>query len=286
MDKITLSPVSRKGGLLFPGSYKDKASGKENYMIALSSGHYRIVTNLSSNDVVFKHNFVGGRSLDIMLDLTTEDGQQVMRFLKSHPLCFAQGVTNANSTNPLVEVVYKSEKINANFSDLMEKLEIVSDVLRMEVDKKLDLCWSLGINPTGMSEKEMILELLGSNLEGKAVLDRGNVIAYGRMTEKEKQAAVYASKAIRYGLATYEHGVYMIAGQNGGSSEKTLANLLLGNEELYRNYVAQEVDKIDKENRVKIKTLDASDLSQAALELLPATSGSKKAASKKAEAEN
>ena len=275
MSKITLIPASRKGGYLFTGSYLDKKTNTTRFLVQKADNTFDVVTNVGSDQRVFKHNFVNGSAYSFDVDTGLADGKEVVLFFKNHPFVFCPGHENHNAQSPLLELVIADEKINNEFSDLMERLEIVHEVLNMDFDQKEDLCWALQIDPSNMSEKEMIVQLLGANLSGAAIQNRGAAIAYRKMREQERIATIYANKAIKHGIANNEHNVFTIAGQNCGPNVQTMTAVFLSNDDLYRNYVVPEIDRIEKELKRKNKTtlLDAKEISPTAREILPATAG-------------
>lgn len=275
MSKITITPRNRKGGFFFTAAYLDKESGRNKHLIKRPDNTFVVVTNVGSDQKVFSHNFTMGQSLTIQVDLGTSDGKEVAKFFRGHPHLLCVGHKNPNSVQVLADVVVGDDKVNAEFDDLMERLGIASDVLTMDLEEKEALCWALQIDPHEMSEKEILVTLLGPQLNGAAIANRGAAIAYGKLVEKEKVATLYANKAVRNNIASLENGVYMIAGTNCGSSIQTIVNVLLSNDDMYRNYVIPEIDKIEREKRKRVTRTVIADgeIPETLKEILPATTG-------------
>jgi hypothetical protein len=88
----------------------------------------------------------------------------------------------------------------------------------------------------------------------------------------EKEAMIYANKAVQYNIVGKEGSVYKIAGRTLGTDIDAVKSMIMSDSELFENYIKPEVDKLE-ESEPKEKELEIPDEIK---ELLPVESASRK----------
>lgn len=271
--KAQIIPLTVRGNVTLVGSYRDKETDKEFF---LNHSGKKVLTSLDETDRVFQHTFQDGYPLTITLDVEDFAQKAVIDFWKKHPLIKTDGFSNKNFISEQFHFIIKEEKVAIDYETIMSKLETVSIVSNMNLLERFNLCFALGGDPRDMSEKELYLSLIGLTLNGIAVAKREEVKNFISIKQNEKEATVYANKAVSYGVIKKEGSVYKVGGRNLGSSIDSVYAMLLSDNDLFENYVKPEVDKKEKEQLV-IENLDKElEIPQEILNLLPVNSATEK----------
>ena len=271
--KAQIIPLTTKGSVTIVGSYRDKDSDKEYF---LNHSGKKVLTSIEETDRVFQHTFQDGYPLTITLDVEDFAQKAVVDFWKKHPLVRTDGFLNRNFISEQFLFVIKEEKVANDYEALMSKLETVSIVSNMNLLERFNLCFALGGDPRDMSEKELYLNLIGMTLNGIAVAKREDVKNFISIKQNEKEASVYANKAVSYGVISKEGSVYKVGGRNLGASIDSVYAMLLSDNELFENYVKPEVDKREKDQLI-VSNLDKElEIPEEILNLLPVNSATEK----------
>lgn len=271
--KAQIIPLSTKGNVTLVGSYRDKDTDKEFF---LNYSGKKVLTSIEETDRVFQHTFQDGYPLTIILDLDDFAQKSVIDFWKKHPLVKTDGFSNKNFISEQFHFVIKEEKISTDYDALLSKLETVSIVSNMNLLERFNLCFALGGDPRDMSEKELYLYLIGLTLNGIAIAKKDVVKTFINIKQNEKEATVYANKAISYGVISKEGSIYKVGGRNLGASVDSVYAMLLSDNELFENYVKPEVDKREKDQLI-IENLDKElEIPEEIMNLLPVGSALEK----------
>jgi hypothetical protein len=276
--KAQITPQRTRGSVTIVGSYRDKKTDKEKYL--LSNGK-KVVLVLDEKDRVFQHTFEAGYPLSFTFDDNDFVDQAVIEFWKNHPLVKTEGYDNPNFVAEQFIFEIKEEKVRVDFEALISKLSCVENVSKMTGMERRDLTFALGSDPRGMSDKEVYLHLIGLTLSGIAIAKRDMVSTYLSVRSNERIATIYANKAVSYGIVKKEGSVYKIGGRNAGMNIDSVVSLILSDSDLFENYIKPEVDKYDSMEVKNIETIDELNIPQDLADLLPVNTSIEKKEAKK-----
>jgi len=252
--KAQIEPQRTRGNVTIVGSYRDRKSDKELYLLANGK---KVVTTLEEKDRVFQHSFESGYPLMLSFDESDFADKTVIEFWKNHPLVRTEGHINANFVSDQFVFEIKEERVKVEYDALNKKLKCVSQVASMSERERFDLAFALGSDPRDMSSKE--------------------VYTFLQVRVVERVATVYANKAVQYGIVRKEGSVYKIGGRNAGTTIEAVISFILADTEVFENYIKPEVDKIDAQEMHNITSLD---LPKEISDLLPITGAVEKRAAK------
>lgn len=276
--KAQITPQRTRGSVTIVGSYRDKKTDKEKYL--LSNGK-KVVLVLDEKDRVFQHTFEAGYPLSFTFDDNDFVDQAVIEFWKNHPLVKTEGYENPNFVAEQFVFEIKEEKVRVDYEALISKLSCVENVSKMTGLERRDLTFALGSDPRGMSDKEVYLHLIGLTLSGIAIAKRDMVSTYLSVRSNERIATIYANKAVSYGIVKKEGSVYKIGGRNAGMNIDSVVSLILSDSDLFENYIKPEVDKYDSMEVKNIETVDELNIPQELADLLPVNTSAEKKEAKK-----
>lgn len=276
--KALLIPQRTKGNVSIVGSYRDKLTDKELYL--MMSGK-KVVTTLNETDRVFQYTFEEGFPLTLSLDNEDFQEQTVIDFWKNHPLVFSDGYNNPNLISQQFKFEIKEEKIQSEYTELLGRLECIGQVSNMTYAEQLNLAFALGSDPRTMSPMEVYLHLVGLTLNGIAIARKDYVKNFLSVRSNERIATVYANKAITYKIIEKDGPVYKIAGRNAGTTMDAVVAMILSDVDMFTNYIKPEVDKYDKNELMKFDTLNPIELPDEIKNLLPVSSALEKKKLKK-----
>jgi hypothetical protein len=263
-----LVPLRTRGNVTIVGSYRDRATDKEVFLLA--SGK-KVVSSLSEGDRVYQHTFEEGMSIPFSFDESNFQEKAVVDFWKNHPLVVTDGYNNPNLITEQFKFEVKAEKVRVEYDELLARLQCVSQVSAMTFQEQINLTFALGSDPRNMDQKEIYLHLIGLTLNGMAIAKKKFVASYLSVRANERIATVYANKAISYGVVSKEGSVYKIAGRNAGTTIDAVVALILSDTELFENYIKPEVDKHDENQLLKYSVDDTIDLPEEIKNLIPAS---------------
>jgi hypothetical protein len=269
MIQARIIPQRVRGTATLVGSYKDRKSDKE--LNLLSSGK-KVVNMLAEKDRVFQHTFEEGYPLTITLDEKDFQEKTVIDFWKNHPLVETEGYENPNLVSPQFTFEIKAERIRVEHEVLLDKLLTVSIMTGMDEQERRDLVFALGSDPRDMSSMEVFNYLIGLTLNGIGIAKRKEVKLFNQVKGIEKDASVYANKAIQYNIVNKEGSVYKISGRTLGTDVDSVISMIMSDSELYENYIKPEVDKYEK----SIAEPEKLDIPEEIKELLPVESATRK----------
>lgn len=276
--KAQITPQRTRGSVTIVGSYRDKKTDKEKYL--LSNGK-KVVLTLDEKDRVFQHTFEAGYPLSFSFDDNDFVDLAVIEFWKNHPLVKTEGYDNPNFVAEQFIFEIKEEKVRVDYEALISKLNCVENVSKMTGMERRDLTFALGSDPRGMSDKEVYLHLIGLTLSGIAIAKRDIVSTYLSIRSNERIATIYANKAVSYGIVKKEGSVYKIGGRNAGMNIDSVVSLILSDSDLFENYIKPEVDKLDSMEVKNTETVDELNIPQELADLLPVNTSSEKKEAKK-----
>lgn len=276
--KAQITPQRTRGSVTIVGSYRDKKTDKEKYL--LSNGK-KVVLVLDEKDRVFQHTFEAGYPLSFTFDDNDFVDQAVIEFWKNHPLVKTEGYDNPNFVAEQFIFEIKEEKVRVDYEALVSKLKCVENVSKMTGLERRDLTFALGSDPRGMSDKEVYLHLIGLTLSGIAIAKRDMVSTYLSVRSNERIATIYANKAVSYGIVKKEGSVYKIGGRNAGMNIDSVVSLILSDGDLFENYIKPEVDKLDSMEVRNTETIDELNIPQELADLLPVNTSIEKKEAKK-----
>ena len=273
--KAQLIPQRTRGIITIVGSYRDRKTDKELYLLANGK---KVVSQLEEGDRVFQHSFESGFPLSLSFDETDFSDKAVIEFWKNHPLVYTAGYKNHNFVAEQFVFEVKEERVRVDYETLMSKLECVSNVAIMSELERRDLTFALGSDPRGMSSKEVFVHLIGLTLNGIAIAKRDLVSTFLQVRSTERIATVYANKAIHFEIVKKEGVVYKVGGRNLGGTVDSVISAILADTELFENYIKPEVDRIEKDELEQIETIGDTplDIPEEILNLLPVTSATEK----------
>jgi len=263
-----LVPLRTRGNVTIVGSYRDRATDKEVFLLA--SGK-KVVSSLSEGDRVYQHTFEEGMSIPFSFDESNFQEKAVVDFWKNHPLVITDGYNNPNLITEQFKFEVKAEKVRVEYDELLARLQCVAQVSAMTFQEQVNLTFALGSDPRNMDQKEIYLHLIGLTLNGMAIAKKKFVASYLSVRANERIATVYANKAISYGVVSKEGSVYKIAGRNAGTTIDAVVALILSDTELFENYIKPEVDKHDENQLLKYSIDDTIDLPEEIKNLIPAS---------------
>lgn len=272
--KAQIEPQRTRGNVTIVGSYRDRKSDKELYLLANGK---KVVTTLEEKDRVFQHSFESGYPLMLSFDESDFADKTVIEFWKNHPLVRTEGHVNANFVSDQFVFEIKEERVKVEYDALNKKLKCVSQVVSMSERERFDLAFALGSDPRDMSSKEVYILLIGLTLNGIAIARYDMVDTFLQVRVVERVATVYANKAVQYGIVKKEGSVYKIGGRNAGTTIEAVISFILADTEVFENYIKPEVDKIDAQEMHNITSLD---LPKEISDLLPITGAVEKRAAK------
>jgi hypothetical protein len=267
--KAQLIPQRTRGNISIVGSYRDKKTDKEVFL--LSSGK-KVVSTIDEKERIFQYTFEAGYPVSFNFDTDDFQDKTVIEFWKNHPLVKTDGYTNPNLVSEQFVFEIKEEKVRVEYDALLDKLHCVSIISSMDDNERKDLCFSLGSDPRNMSPKEVMLHLIGLTLNGIGIAKRDQVQLFDKIKGIEKEAMIYANKAVQYNIVGKEGSVYKIAGRTLGTDIDAVKSMIMSDSELFENYIKPEVDKLE-ESEPKEKELEIPDEIK---ELLPVESASRK----------
>jgi hypothetical protein len=273
-----LIPQRTRGTVTVVGSYRDKNSDKELYLL---SGGKKLVNVLESTDRVFQHTFEAGFPITFSFDPDDFQDKAIINFWKNHPLVKTEGYTNTNLVSEQFVFEIKDEKVRVEYDSLVSKLLCVSEVTKMSEQERQNLAFALGSDPRGMNSKEVYLHLIGLTLGGIAIAQKDLVMNYLSVKSAERVATVYANKAIQYGIVAKEGSVYKISGRNAGTTIDAVISMIMSDTDLFENYIKPEVDKKDADELHSADVLDPLDLPEEIIDLLPVSDAKEGSAQRK-----
>lgn len=269
MIQARLIPQRVRGTATLVGSYKDRKTDKE---LNLLSNGKKVVNLLAEKDRVFQHTFEEGYPLTITLDETDFQEKTVIEFWKNHPLVETDGYENPNLVSPQFVFEIKSERIRVEHEVLLDKLLTVSVITSMDEQERRDLVFALGSDPREMNSMEVFNHLIGLTLNGIGIAKRKEVKLFSRVKGIEKDASVYANKAVQYNIVKKEGSVYKISGRTLGTDIDSVVSMIMSDSELFENYIKPEVDKHESD-MIQPEKLD---IPEEIKELLPVESATRK----------
>lgn len=271
--KAQIIPLSTRGSVTIVGSYKDKDTDKEYF---LNSSGKKVMTSIEESDRIFQHTFQDGYPLTITIDSDDFSQKAVIDFWKKHPLVQTDGFLNRNFISEQFKFVIKEEQVLNDYNALLSKLEIVSIVSSMSMVERFNLCFALGGDPRNMSEKEVYINLIGMTLGGIAIARKEDVKNFITVRQVEREASIYANKAVSYGIVVKEGSVYKVGGRNLGTTIDSVCAMILADTDLFENYIKPEVDKKEKEE-IFVGNFDSElEIPEDLLNLLPVASANEK----------
>lgn len=271
--KAQLIPQRTRGNISIVGSYRDKKTDKELFLLANGK---KVVTSIDEKERVYQYTFESSYPITFTFDTEDFSEKAVIEFWKNHPLVKTEGYDNPNLVSEQFVFEIKEERIRVEYEVLLEKLNCVSKVSSMTEKERFDLTFALGSDPRGMSNKEVYLHLIGLTLNGIAIAKYSFVSNYLQIRSNERIATIYANKAIQYGIVNKEGSVYKIGGKNAGTTIDAVISMILADADLFENYIKPEVDKYDSDEFSNVQLIDTLDLPKEILDVLPISSATEK----------
>lgn len=277
MSKKTVQLIpTRKGESVLPSSYM----GKDEVTHYLVANGKKVVVQLLADHKTHIFRSMNGRPIEITIE-DNASGNAVLNWLKNHPVVYTDGHHNPNATGAhTFELSIKQEKVIVDFERLTTKLKVLSIINSMDPEAIYDMAFAIGGNPQGMDMKELYLYMVGVNLDGKAMAFANDVLNLGKITNREREAKTFAQKAINYGIVDKVDGVFKVAGNTAGRTINDVVALLMGNSDLYENFVKPEVGKFDKDAHKVVKTFNMDDIREQVIDVIPVEAVKKTRSSK------
>lgn len=259
--KLIIDPIIPKGSFTLPGEYRDKSTRKNLYLVNEGKS---VITDYEFDDHRI-HNVIitDGQPVTIEYDDTNKKELLIVDFFKNHPLCSTEGHKNPNFARGIFRVHLSHEKTDIEISKLEKNMEIALKVLSTSYEQKYEMAFALGLDPRGMTHRELTVRLVGANLTGIAYNDVKAFDIFYDGIESNKKAMSYAQKAIKAGIITYDNGYYSVAGRTIGALEKDVIDLCLSDKDFFNGFVVTEVNKLEDAN-----TVESNDDYQVGSELL------------------
>lgn len=271
--KAQLIPQRTRGNISIVGSYRDKKTDKELYLLHTGK---KVVSHLEENERVFQYSFEAGYPLTLSFDEEDFQDKSIIEFWKNHPLVKTEGYVNSNLVSEQFIFEIKEERVKVEYDTLLSKLECVSIISSMTDKERRDLTFALGSDPRNMSPKEVYIHLIGLTLNGIAIAKRDTVFVFRKVRGEERVATIYANKSIQLGIVKQEGVVYKIGGRNLGTTIDAVVSTILADQELFENYIKPEVDRIEKDELSQIETYGDLELPKELENLIPAITASEK----------
>ena len=173
--KAQLIPQRTRGNISIVGSYRDKKTDKELYLLHTGK---KVVSHLEENERVFQYSFEAGYPLTLSFDEEDFQDKSIIEFWKNHPLVKTEGYVNSNLVSEQFIFEIKEERVKVEYDTLLSKLECVSIISSMTDKERRDLTFALGSDPRNMSPKEVYIHLIGLTLNGIAIAKRDTVFVF------------------------------------------------------------------------------------------------------------
>jgi hypothetical protein len=239
--KLIIDPIIPKGSFTLPGEYRDKATRKHLYLV---NDGKAVITDYEYDDHRV-HNIVitDGQPVTIEYNDTNKKELMVVDFLKNHPLCSTEGHENQNFARGIFRVHLQHEKTDIEISKLEKNIETALKVLSISFEEKYEMAFALGIDPRGMTHRELTVTLVGANLTGAAYSNIKTFDHFYNGIESNKKAMVYAQKAIKLGIISFDNGYFSIGGRTIGATEKDVIDLCMSDKDFFSGFIVPEVNK-------------------------------------------
>lgn len=240
--KLLIQASVPKGNATLVGNYYDKKTRKNLYLV---DGGKRVCTDNDYEDEKIHNVLISdGQVHTHEYDDAIKSELAVVDFYKNHPLCRTVGSTNPNMVNALFTIVIHHEVVEKDIFELDRNLDIAIETLKLSFEEKYELAFALGLDPRGMTHKDLVIALIGPNLLGKAVTEHESFDLYMRGVESDRKAKVYANKAILAGIIPFTDGYYRVAGRTLGATQRDVVDLCVTDKEFFYSFVVPEVDKL------------------------------------------
>lgn len=240
--KILLSSKSPKGTYTLQGSYYDKVSRKHLYVVENGK---RVISDFE-NDGSYKQFDVllsDGAIYTLEYDDTNKYELAVVDFYLNHPLVMTANHENPNFLNPLFTCVLQHKLIDNEIENLNENLDVALKCLDLSFEEKHDLAFALGIDARGLTHRELVSRLIGSNLAGEAITRKNVFNHYYHSIDSDRKVRVYVNKAISLGIIKIENGYFRVGGRTVGSQERDVIDFCNSDKEFFYGFLVPEVDK-------------------------------------------
>lgn len=240
--KIILRTTFLKGSATLQGEYKDR-DGKMYY---LTDGGRKVKSAITAADLIYNPRVEAGHDLKINCD------ESVRKFYMNHPSIMSKGYVNPNAAGaPRFEVVETEEVTRQDYDKILHGIEIANKVIALSPQEKQEAAFALGIDPRGMGDRELLINLVGLNLNGLAILNSGIFNDYYSVSNPKRLALVFAHKAVKYGLVQLESGQYTVGGRVLGASVQDIASLSTADPEFFESYIVANVTSKDGNTTVE-----------------------------------
>lgn len=240
--KLLIQAAVPKGNATLVGNYYDKKTRKNLYLV---DGGKRVCTDNDYEDEKIHNVLISDGQVHTQeYDDAIKSELAVVDFYKNHPLCKTVGSTNPNLVNALFTIVIHHEVVEKDIFELDRNLDIAIETLKLSFEEKYELAFALGLDPRGMTHKDLVISLIGPNLLGKAVTEHESFDLYMRGVESDRKAKVYANKAILAGIIPFTDGYYRVAGRTLGATQRDVVDLCVTDKEFFYSFVVPEVDKL------------------------------------------
>lgn len=261
--KVILRPLNTVGDILFSGNYYDNSRG-EHVNLLMKPTHGVLIdgkVELPMLALMFDFN-QENREMEFELDKDNKRDQEFYERLCFHNNVRPSHVHNPNLINPLFELIDEGERHSSEATLVKQKISVGNIVTNISTEKQVDICFAFGGYPVGMTEDELILDLLhpqtgrllvGSHTVAGKPMDKAAYFLL--MWEKQEQGesdemmlAILIKKAL--GLPedirpiTHAEGedVYKVVGKLAGRTEEAVMAYLKENKQA-ASYVKSIVDE-------------------------------------------
>lgn len=242
LRKLLITPKVPKGTFTCPGTYFDKRTRKHVYLV---DGGKKVVNEYEFDDYdkQFDLQIDNGHTHTIEYEDTIESEVEVLDFYLNHPFCQSTQQENPNLVNHLFTVVMQHKVVDQEVDAMNNNLDLGLKVLALSYEEKYDLAFSLGIDARGLSHKELISRLVGSNLNGEAISQASSTNHFLDMVDTDRKINVYVNKAITAGIIKQEGNSYRSGTKTLGSQVRDVIDACAGDKDFFYGYLVVEVDK-------------------------------------------
>lgn len=242
MSKFTIKPISKRGTIFLTGSYS-ATDGSTKYLLW---GAKKVVTNPTEDQLkdVFRRSLMDGEPFSFVYDEADSKTSLVLEFFKNHPQVEVTGYVNPNYRGaPQFHMEIKDESTRRDKALMAKRTQAMLIIFRLTTTELFDVAFYLGVDPREMTPDDVLIELIGADLNGRAIQMADDVIKYSKTQTGERTARIYAQKAINHNIIVAEDGMYKVAGRNVGRNLDDVVSMLLSDPELFDGFIKPECDK-------------------------------------------
>lgn len=242
LRKLLITPRVPKGTFTCPGTYFDKRSRKNVYLV---DGGKKVVNEYEFDDYSkqFDLQIDNGHTHVLEYEDSIDHEMEILDFYLNHPFCQCSQHDNPNLVNNLFTLVIQHKVVDQEIDNMNVNLDLAIKILALSYEEKYDLAFSHGIDARGLTHKEIISRLVGQNLNGDGITNASTTNNFLSLVDTDRKLNVYVNKAIAAGIIKQESGHYRSGSKTLGSQIRDVIDACAGDKDFFYGYLVVEVDK-------------------------------------------